>query len=260
MLDNVTMRAFISYYITSTVAVKVIITAFTVHAESTLEGENVGADAAQNSGKPTSQAADKIYRYVNAEGRESFTNILEKVPVDAREQKEELGSSNIALTPESAQKADRSKEPPDLQIQKTGYLATVRREWLDRVLEWTRTLWRDYAPFVVVGAIVLLLLLVTPTALRKVSAPDWARTLTWTIQFLTVFAVLAFLVVQANRKFSRLGNPGDSCQGADCASRVKDKTINAYQKSIENYKKVIDQVNKEAGATGTKPGLASVEK
>lgn len=256
------MSAFDRYHVTSIVSVTIMITAITVHAESNLEAENTGADAAQNSAKPTAQAADKIYRYVNAEGRESFTNILEKVPVDARGHKEkaEFGSSNVAFNPESAQQPSGPKGLADTHTQKTGHLETVGRGWLDPALEWTQTLWRDYTPFVVVGAIVLLLLLVTPTALRKVSAPAWARTVTRTIQVLTFIAILAFLVVQANRRYWRFVKPADSCRGADCALRIKDRQKEAYQKSIDNYKKVIDQVNKEAGATGTKPGLASVEK
>jgi lysozyme family protein len=97
----VTINAINRFNISSMAVVTFMITAITVHAESTFEGENVSADAVKDLGKPTAKAADRIYRYVNTEGRASFTNILDNVPLDARVNQGELNSSHVVLNSEA---------------------------------------------------------------------------------------------------------------------------------------------------------------
>lgn len=197
--------------------------------------------------------AKKVYRYVNAQGREAFTNILDYLPPENRLQQEPAEFSRVSSQNDLEKEID---QPLAQQERSSDCPASASGGQVEPLISWAQMQWRDFSPAIAAGAILLLLLLATPLVLRKISAPDWARTLTKTIQLLAFISILAFLVAHNNRSLLRFRTPATACeQNAEGALAIERDPKKAYEKSLESYLKTTDSVDKEAGFKQIDPGL-----
>jgi len=134
-----------------------------------------------------------IYRYRNESGRESYTNIWDQVPTASREKAEVVDLSGVSLNTEIGREIDASLEKERDALLGSEYCRAALQHEKER---WWLGLWSNFKPLIVVAAVIILLLLATPFALRKVDAPQWSRTLTMAIQVLTLLGLFVFAVTK----------------------------------------------------------------
>jgi hypothetical protein len=130
------------------------------------------------------EPSGRIYRYINAQGRESFTNIVENVP---SEQRPSGNPSEQFARSESGAPAPSVAVPPK---EKRSCPTADSASRSDTPTGWLNWLWKEHQPFAIIGAIAWLLVALTPIMLRHVSAPQWAHTLTRSMQILAFLSVM----------------------------------------------------------------------
>ncbi len=164
------------------------------------------ADGAEDARDPLST----IYRYRNESGRESFTNIWDQVPTASRENAEVVDLSRVSLNTEVGREIDARLQEQHKALLGSDYCRLALKQQRDR---WWSKVWSEFKPLVVVAAIIVLLLLATPFALRRISAPQWARTLTMSIQVLSLLGLFVFAVMKMADAYQTVRTVTAPCRG-----------------------------------------------
>jgi hypothetical protein len=154
------------------------------------------------------QAPQVIYRYKRPDGREVYTNILDQVPEDQRANAA-MDLSRVSLNSELGQELEQKLGEQHGALVKTEYCASAREQATQGFLE---SLWKEYAPLLVCGGVLFLFLIFTPVALKRMSAPDWARTLTMAIPSLALAGVVSFSMMKTNEAIVKLRAAAKPCQ------------------------------------------------
>jgi len=140
------------------------------------------------------EAPQVIYRYKKRDGREVYTNIVDQVPEEQRATAA-MDLSRVSLNSEIGRELNNKLSAEHGELAQTEYCVSLR----DKAgLSFLENLWKDYAPLLVCGGLLLAFLLFTPVALTKVSAPDWARTLSMAIPSLALAGVVTFTMMKTN--------------------------------------------------------------
>ena len=170
--------------ITAFALLALAVSAVGVRAQPISERETLDGD-----GSAPKTPVAPIFRYINAEGRECFTNIPEKVPKELRGIPYEPGASQ----PSAAEAPAVAVNTP---LTKAETKQTRGQSDRRSTIGWHQWLWRDYQPWVLISAILLFFMVITPTVLAHVSVPQWARTLTCAIEVLTFLSIAIFIATQ----------------------------------------------------------------
>ena len=139
-----------------------------------------------------------IYRYKNSSGRECFTNIWDRVPSESRKKAEAIDLSRVTLNTTVGREIDSRLEKQHRTLLGSDYCRQALQQEGKR---WWTGVWTEYKPLIVAAAAILLLLLATPFALNRISAPQWARTLTVAIQVLALLGLFTFVVMKMNNAY-----------------------------------------------------------
>lgn len=140
------------------------------------------------------EAPQVIYRYKKRDGREVYTNIVDQVPEEQRATAA-MDLSRVSLNSEIGRELEHKLSAQHGELAQTEYCVNLRDKAGQSFLD---SLWKDYAPLLVCGGLLLAFLLFTPIALTKVSAPDWARVLSMAIPSLALAGVVSFTMMKTN--------------------------------------------------------------
>jgi hypothetical protein len=174
-----------------------------------LEGEKEGF-LLWSEGEPSEQGRlDTIYRYRNSAGRECFTNIWDRVPAASREKAEVVDLSRVSLNTPVGREIEERLEEEHRKLIGSDYCRLALQEEDKR---WWASAWTEFGPLLAVGSVIVFLLLITPFAMRRMSAPQWARTLTVAVQVLTLVGLIAFAIIKTNSAYRSLRGQAAPCR------------------------------------------------
>jgi hypothetical protein len=184
--------------------------------------------------------AHTFYRYVNAQGRESFTNIPDKLPPSHHTTVYDRNLSRISATSQpnglDQQPAAAPDETRNCPADQRGARELNFSERLFR-------LWNDHQPYSAIGAVLLLLILITPTMVGLVSAPVWIHSLSRIIRVIALVTISLLAATQLNRNYLSLLKPSSAC-GEPGRQGVGPTEL--YQKTVNSYTKQLDAIVQES--------------
>jgi hypothetical protein len=158
--------------------------------------------AAEPARPPTSAPApapappQQIYKYIGKNGRVVYTNILDEVPPDQRKGGE-VDLSKVALNTSVGNDLNKRLTQEHEKLAASPYCQELKQAAAKNEYE---QLWDDHAVGIVCGGTIVFLLLITPTMLRKVHPPEWARVLTKAIPMLLIVGGAMYGMQIANKK------------------------------------------------------------
>lgn len=145
--------------------------------------------------EPAPAMPQQIYKYKTKDGRVVFTNILDEVPPEQRVGGK-VDLSKVALNTAVGNDINGRLAAEHAQLSASPYCKELEKVANRSALE---QLWDDHAPLIVCGGLIALLILITPTMLRTVNPPDWARVLSKAIPALFVVGGAMYGMTYANK-------------------------------------------------------------
>lgn len=135
------------------------------------------------------QVLSTIYQYRNQDGRLSFTNIWDDIPVGQHQKAKIVDLSNVSLNTQVGNEINRSLTQQYESLLDSDYCSFSRER---KSKDWFTVLWTEYRAVCLIAFIMIVFVLLTPFALRRMNAPDWARVLTTAIQTLSFIGLMVF--------------------------------------------------------------------
>ncbi len=148
-----------------------------------------------------------IYRYVTPQGQPRYTNLLASVPAPQRAAAE-VDLSQVSVNSDVGRDLDRvlareherlAQGPGCQQLR----AAAAKPLW--------KAVWDDHGPLVVIGAVFVCLLLVTPTMLRRVGA-NWAKAFSMSISVLAALGLFSYATFRGAQAMSQLKAKAAPCE------------------------------------------------
>lgn len=201
-----------------------------------------------------------IYRYRGASGNPAYTNDLLRVPSDRRKQAEIVDLSQISLNHELAnelasegdlarnQIAQRPRSDLVQAIDMTYELALDSRLCRDARdaadASWLAAAWHHHVELVLLGGALLVLLLATPFAIRRIDAAVWAKVLMTAILAFSFVGLTSYLVGETRDQLGLLDVTAAPCRhdGAPSASDSPD-TARSRLTAIELLRRRVAERN-----------------
>jgi hypothetical protein len=160
-----------------------------------------------------------IYRYVTPQGQTRYTNLLASVPSPQRSAAE-VDLSRVSVNSEvgtdleraMAQEHDRVGEGSACQQLRA---AAAKPLW--------RTIWDDHGPLVVIGAVFVVLLLITPAMLERVGA-NWAKAFSMSVSVLAALGLFSYATLRGTQAASLLKAKAAPCEPGCWGQIAKDDT------------------------------------
>lgn len=140
-------------------------------------------------------APQQIYKYKTKDGRTVYTNILDEVPPDQRSGGK-VDLSKVALNTSVGNEIAGRLAAEHKELAASPYCKELEKVASKNAYE---QLWDDHAPVIVCGGLIALLILMTPTMMRRVNPPDWARVLSKAIPTLFVLGGAMYGMTAANK-------------------------------------------------------------
>jgi hypothetical protein len=166
-----------------------------------------------------------IYRYVTPQGQTRYTNLLASVPVLQRAAAE-VDLSQVSVNTQVgrdldrvlAQEHERLAQAPSCQQLRA---AAAKPLW--------RAVWDDHGPLVVIGAVFVLLVLITPAMLRRVGA-NWAKAFSMSVSVLAALGLFSYATFRGAQAMSQLKAKAAPCEPG------------SWGQLAQNEPKVLDRV------------------
>jgi hypothetical protein len=187
-------------------------------------------------------AGETMYRYRGTGGRVVYTNNAEQVPENQRP-KAKVDLSRRSLNTEIGTELQERLAAQHDALIKTPYcreaLAAANRDLLTQA-------WNDFRPLCVAAGAILFLFLVSPAALRRFGAPQWAKTLTMAIPILGVGGLLLFVFDGSSHALHSLKQQAAPCMhetftrlsGQPNAQALQTQLIGTLQQHIAGLEKL----------------------
>jgi hypothetical protein len=204
-------------------------------ASEIIDSMKSGLGDGQESGAAVEDDGQQIYLYRDESGRQVYTNIVEQVPLEQREEAR-VDLSHISLNTELGNEIARQ-----LKIQHAALVDSSYCKELREAAEagfWS-TLWHEFAPLVICGGVLLLFLLFTPAAMKRFGAPVWAKTLTMAIPFLALSGLAMFSMTHTNRAISDFKRKADPCteDGLERVASRSEDPVQAQARLVHGLKR-----------------------
>jgi hypothetical protein len=145
--------------------------------------------------EPPPAPPQQIYKYKNKDGRTVYTNILDEVPPDQRVGGK-VDLSKVVLNTSVGNDINGRLAAEHAELAQSPYCKELEKVANKSAFE---QLWDDHAPLIVCGGLIALLILMTPTMMRKVNPPDWAKVLSKAIPALFVVGGAMYGMTYANK-------------------------------------------------------------
>jgi hypothetical protein len=140
-------------------------------------------------------APQQIYKYKTKDGRVVYTNIVDEVPPEQRPGGK-VDLSKVALNTSVGNDLNKRLAQEHAQLSASPYCKELEKVANKNAYE---QLWDDHAPAIVCGGLIAVLILMTPTMLRRVNPPDWAKVLSKAIPTLLVLGGAMYGMTEANK-------------------------------------------------------------
>ena len=72
--------------------------------------------------------------------------------------------------------------------------------------------WQEHGPLLVCGGAILLLVLFTPSMVRRVGGPAWSKTIGMAVPILAVVGIFAYTTMRSNQVMARFKQQAEPCQ------------------------------------------------
>jgi hypothetical protein len=148
-----------------------------------------------------------IYRYVTPLGQTRYTNLLASVPPPQRSAAA-VDLSRVSLNSEVGRDLDRALEKEHERLVEGPTCQQLRAAAAKPL--WRAT-WDEHGPLVVIGAVFCLLVLVTPTMLRRFG-PNWAKALSVSVSVLAAAGLFTYAAVRGSQALSQLKAKAAPCE------------------------------------------------
>jgi hypothetical protein len=148
-----------------------------------------------------------IYRYVSPLGQTRYTNLLASVPLPQRSAAA-VDLSRVSLNSEVGRDLDRVLEKEHERLVQSPTCQQLRAAAAKPL--W-RAIWDEHGPLVVMGALFCLLVLVTPTMLRRFG-PNWAKALSVSVSVLAAAGLFTYAALRGTQALSQLQAKAAPCE------------------------------------------------
>ncbi|MCB9709249.1 MAG: hypothetical protein H6714_10725 [Myxococcales bacterium] len=177
-----------------------------------------GAGAATNE--------NTIFAYTNKAGRTVYVDRIDKVPAALRAQSARVALSKVSLNSELARDLDKRVLEEHQALARSSYCAETT---FRAAQPWWREVWHTHGYWMVLASVLLLLVLVTPLAMRSVDPPAWARFLGFAIPSLLVVGLVTHGMVQAQRARENVQLAANLCDPKRISSSSPSSTRSRIQ-------------------------------
>lgn len=188
----------------------------------------------------------QLYKYKTKSGRVAYTNILDEVPLDQR-QGHEVDLSHVSLNTEIGNELNQraQQEREHRQLAATPYCKELKAAATKTELE---QLWDDHPIPITCAVLIALLIVMTPTMMRSVHPPEWARVLTKVIPALLLVGGAMYGMQMANKKIAQTRKLLKPCLSETFASLDQSQDPAAERLTlIEQLRRDIERTQTLAG-------------
>jgi hypothetical protein len=160
-----------------------------------------------------------IYRYVTPRGQTRYTNLLASVPGPQRAAAE-VDLSRVSVNSEVGQDLDRTLAQEHERLAQGPACQQLRAAAAKPL--W-RTIWDDHGPLVVIAAVLLVLLLITPAMLERVGA-NWAKAFSMSVSVLAALGLFSYATLRGTQAVSQLKAKAAPCEPGSWGELAKNDT------------------------------------
>jgi len=195
-------------------------------------------------GASSEATSNTIYRYTDKRGRARYTNIWDEIPDAYRESVEVVDLSNVTVNTEIGKEIDARLSEDFEKLVESDYCTKERARSEQSFLS---RLWSEYRIVVIIAGVILLLIVLTPYALRRINAPDWSRTLTMAIQMLLLLGVVTYTTICSSRAAQDMKGKISSCD-PNAWTRLNrgPNPITEHMILLKDLQNKIDMINRES--------------
>lgn len=148
-----------------------------------------------------------VYRYKGASGRTVYTNVEEQVPLEQRPTAR-VELERVSLNTEIGNEISRRLQAEHAALIQSPYCARLRRAAEESFV--TR-LWDGFAPLVTAALVLLLLLAISPIALRQFGAAAWSKALSMAIPAVFAAGLLVFALEKTQESIQAVRTKAEPC-------------------------------------------------
>jgi hypothetical protein len=163
--------------------------------------------------------ATTVYSYVNEAGRTVYVDQPDRIPAKYRAKSSTVGLSQVSLNTELARDLDRQVLKEHRALARTPFCAEhkVRANH-----SWWRQLFHSHGYILLIAASLVVLILVTPFAIRSMDPPAWTRLMAFAIPSLIVMGLVTHSMVEASRVRQQVAHTANLCDPERIASAEPD--------------------------------------
>jgi hypothetical protein len=175
--------------------------------------------AALLSAKLGGGARPVIYRYVTRQGQTRYTNLLASVPEPQRAAAE-VDLSRVSVNSEVGKDLDRAMAQEHERLAQGSACQQLRAAAAKPL--W-RNIWDDHGPLVVIAAVFVVLLLISPAMLERVGA-NWAKAFSMSVSVLAVLGLFSYATLRGTQSLSQLKAKAAPCEPGRWGELAKNDT------------------------------------
>jgi hypothetical protein len=184
-----------------------------------------------------------VYRYRLKEGREQYTNSWNAVPTPHRKKAKAVDLSNVTLNEQTGN--DINKRTSE-QYEKLAEIDPCIGEAVKSTDNFATDIWSNYRPVVIIAAFILLLILATPFAIRRIDAPQWTRVLSMAIPTLAVIGLITFGLIRAGVMAQDIKGTNPRCnRGVSATLSERSNPISAHTTLLKDMQNKLDTIEQE---------------
>jgi hypothetical protein len=167
----------------------------------------VFAVRAQEAESRTPGGGASVYRYKGATGRTVYTNVEEQVPLEQRPTAR-VDLERVSLNTEVGNELSRRLQAEHAALIQTPYCTQLRQA---ADTSFIARLWAEFAPLVVTALALLLLLAISPIALRRFGAEAWSKALSMAIPTAFAMGLLVFSIEKTHNSMQAVKTKARAC-------------------------------------------------
>lgn len=149
-----------------------------------------------------------IFRYKVAGGRFAYTNDPSRIPRVQRDKAKIVDLSHISLNSELAEDLARAIDKTYESALDTDLCQDARSA---AGMGWLAAAWHRHGGVLALAGVGLLLLLVTPFAIRRIEAATWAKVLSTSFALLAMVGVFTYMTSETARHLDMLKQAATPC-------------------------------------------------
>jgi hypothetical protein len=190
------------------------------------------------------KAAGPFHRYKDARGRFVYTNIAEQVPLAQRDAAlVDLGK--VSLNLEIGNELARRLQQEHAALTQTPFCERLREA---AATPFADQLFGRYAPLLIAAGVLVVLLLVSPAAMRRFGAQGWTKALGLAIPMVVACGLVVFSIDKTRESVARLRERARPCMpGALAALGGESGALQKHAELVDRLKRDMAAIDAESG-------------